>query len=562
MAFSLVPTFFVPKVKADEYMRTFSSLANDGYIWETSSSYETARNASTGTVTDGTTSICVSQYYVAFYGVLRGFLMFDTSSIPNNANITSATMSIYIWHDYTDTDFNVTIQNGQPTYPHTPLEVGDYYFAHYTGNGGSRNTTTLPGSGYWNVTLNADGLNWISLTGSTKLSLRNSNEINGYTPTDMEEVEFYALEKGEAYSPKLYITYEYTPAYQYVLYGAYNEEGARDGNISVRFYRPTQETLNFTLDGTNTTDSESAPNIFHFDLGSNFTRVYYVYSSFENIYVFKPTEPFNEYYFTVTDFYGVTNGYLETLINVNGTDRIVERWKLDVLNDIPFTLSWGHTYKLRLVCDQGTHVFGSYVAGGVTSFNLIIFEGMFPRTYPGVNVAVIARRMSATWIQTNYTDSQEITDWVLVVIQYRSGYGWLTAYSTNNTGNSQQINWYDALSQTDYIAKVTASRDGETSTWSFSCGKMPSDNPFEDLLEGLGEWPIEGKYVIGLFMVLAVLGVFSYWSMPLGCILAVMTAAFLNLIGWLNLSWNLIALAFAIGIFAWIGRAKREVREI
>jgi len=56
--------------------------------------------------------------------------------------------------------------------------------------------------------------------------------------------------------------------------------------------------------------------------------------------------------------------------------------------------------------------------------------------------------------------------------------------------------------------------------------------------------------------------VFSYLSMPLGCILATIMAGFLTYIRWLNIGWDLIALAFSIGILAAISVAKKEEREI
>jgi len=183
------------------------------------------------------------------------------------------------------------------------------------------------------------------------------------------------------------------------------------------------------------------PSVLQFHLGYNETRTYYIKDDSEEIYVFKPTAPYNTYYLTVTDFVGITNGYLETLVNVNGTHRVVERWKLDVVNDLPLTLSWGQTYQIKVVCDQGTHIFGDYVAAAIQTFNFVIIEGMFPTTYPGLDLTVKAKRMNATWIQINYTDNQEKTSWVQVVIKYKSGYSWATAYSTNNTGNTQQINW-------------------------------------------------------------------------------------------------------------------------
>jgi len=189
--------------------------------------------------------------------------------------------------------------------------------------------------------------------------------------------------------------------------------------------------------------------------------------------------------------------------------------------------------------------------------------GMFPISYPGLNVTVNAARMNETWIQANYTDSQELTTWVKIDIKHRQAFTWTTDYTQNNTGNTQQLDWKTAVANIDYVVTITALRGGETKTWTFSCPMPPvTVNPWEDLLDALGEWPIPAKNVIGLILVLMFFAVFSYYSMPLGCIVGVIIAAFLTYIGWLDLSWNLIALAGAIGVFAALAKAKREEREI
>ena len=363
-------------------------------------------------------------------------------------------------------------------------------------------------------------------------------------------------------SPARVVKYQTGVEGNYVLYGAYNEVGARDGTINVTAYHVGGGSQTFELDGSHTLYTQ--PVVLEFSLGYNQSRTYYIKDDAEEIYVFKPYEPYDIYYFSISDFIGITNGYLETLINVNGTQRVVERWSLNILNDLPFTLSWARIYQIRLVCDQGTHVFGSYMAKETKYFNLIVVQGMFPTTYPGLDLSVKAKRMNSTWIQTNYTDNDEETSWLQIQIKYKSGHSWVTAYTSSNyTVFPVQDNWYLAVSTTDYVTYVTASRDEESKTWSFSCPHVAEGtNPWDDLLDGLGDWPIPAENVIGLFLVLAVLAVSSYWSMPLGCILATIMAGFLTYIRWLNIGWDLIALAFSVGILAYIAVAKKEEREI
>jgi len=494
------------------------------------------------------------------YAVYRGFLFFDTSVILQEANITSATLSIKLETDASSTDFNITIQNGQPTYPHDPLVVGDYYYGHYGGNGGNISTSGMSTDTYYNISMTTIGRGWVTKEGWTKLCLRSSRDINSLTPTGAEDVNIYAAESGEGNSPKLYVTYEtgYTTA---TFYGAYNEQGTRDGAINVTVFRPEQGALTFELNGTYNITSEVHPRlVYEFDLGYNESRVYYWRAGvgYEDIYVFKPTSPYYTYYFTVVDYVGITNGYLETLINVNGTNRVVERWKLDVLNDLPFTLSWGHAYTIRLVSDQGTYVFGTYMAGATTSFTLTVTSDMFPPSSTHIgNVSVSVLRLDADSIQMNYSDVANETDWVWVGI-YRASDSMLF-YSTNNTGYTHQITWNSADNNTDYSVQVIAEHQTRgTLTWVFSASApFTPYNPW-NALGFLGAFPIAPNQVIGFGMVLLVFSVFSTVSAKTGIIVGILLTMVLVFVGFLDISWSWLAVTFAIAIIAVLSLAKRE----
>ena len=199
---------WTPNKKTETW--TFTSLSSDGHIRWFDTNYTTARTHLTGGIT-GTPQFVVGQTWGASkYWVYRGFLFFDTSHIPDSANVTSATLSVCISWDGSDTEFNVTVQNGQPTYPHNPLEMGDYYYLQYSGDGGKRQTDDgLSVGSYWNITLNEDGRSWINAEGTTKLCLRSNREINAVTPTGDETVTIYSLESGESSASILYATYEW-----------------------------------------------------------------------------------------------------------------------------------------------------------------------------------------------------------------------------------------------------------------------------------------------------------------------------------------------------------------
>ncbi|MFH1101064.1 MAG: DUF2341 domain-containing protein [Methanobacteriota archaeon] len=201
----------------EENNDTFYSSDSDGYISYNENNYNRAHDSSTGTINDTTNYIYIGQKYLALSGnyyIHKGYVFFDTSAIPDNAIITSATLSLYGYQDFSSyKDFDITIQSGQPTYPNDPLETSDFDYTKYSGDGGSLNTTSFITTGYNTIPLNSDGFSWINPTGTTKLCLRSSRDINqqgapGGSPIDQNEyVVVYAQEKGAGYKPKLIINY-------------------------------------------------------------------------------------------------------------------------------------------------------------------------------------------------------------------------------------------------------------------------------------------------------------------------------------------------------------------
>ena len=189
----------------------FECLSYDGRIQNSSSNYDDIWNSTTGTVYNGSGyTVNVGQYYYSLgskYYIFRGFLFFDTSTLPDKARITSVILSINITADYSTTDFLLVIQNGQPEYPHAPLIDSDYWQGHYSGNGGTLNTSLISSTNvYYNITLNSDGISWINKTGLTKLTLRSDRDIDKITPTDKEYIVINHAESG--FPAKLYVTYE------------------------------------------------------------------------------------------------------------------------------------------------------------------------------------------------------------------------------------------------------------------------------------------------------------------------------------------------------------------
>ncbi len=194
---------------------TFDSTKSDGYIYKISSSYSNAHDNTTGVVEDNMDNICIGQKFKENgYAIWRGFVFFDTSSLPDDAIITAATLSLYGYSDISDNDFDIVVQIGENydaenIYPHDPLEGGDYYCNHYSDNGGGFNTDGFSITGYNDIALNEAGINWIRNDRVTKLCLRSSRDIYNSQPTENENefIYVYSSDKGSGYQPKLTVDY-------------------------------------------------------------------------------------------------------------------------------------------------------------------------------------------------------------------------------------------------------------------------------------------------------------------------------------------------------------------
>jgi hypothetical protein len=557
--------------------RTFTSESTDGYTAKEGplASYLALQSATSATYVYGSlTHAGIGQHSSPTYVYIhRAYVPFDTSILPNGANITTAILSIYVEADYSYTDFNVTIQNGQPTYPHLPIEFADYYTGYYSGDGGTRNTTSITGTGYWNITLSPTGRSWIDVDGTTKLCLRSNKDIEAIPVGESasENIYFSTFEQGSAYTPKLYVTYE-TEGFSYVVHGPYYENGAVATCTTVVTLQIENMASNSTvLNGTDgvadtvTYSIEQAGIAFSWnisDAGMNKTRTYYLIqtATFDELWIFlpNPDEPAYLYTFFISDLAGIQDGYLSTSINVAGVNRVVEREKTDIINTIPFWMIQFDHYTLTLTCSKGTYVWGDFVAQTNTEQTLLVTPDMFAPSYPGNTVNCTCMRRNDTWIQINYTDPQNLTSWLSVSITHKEHSAWLSDYTTNVTTNPIQINWYTADSTIDYRASATALWNGTQMQWSWGLQHLgPAANPWTGLFDILGTFPFPAANLVGFIIVMFTFAAFTYVHMVAGCFIGLVVAGLLNYLGWLTIGWNLVALGFAVVILAAIVEAKR-----
>lgn len=170
-----------------------------------SDSFATVRGAGTcSTATDGTL-ILLTSTSGSTYRIHRVFLPFDTSSIPDTATITSATLDVY--RDDGVTGFNNTDTTSihvvtQTQASNTSLATSDYGNVSFTSKGSANFSSTSNGA---YITITISDLTIISTTGHTKLALLTGRDQGNSAPTGANTIGFQNRSAGNP--PKLTVGY-------------------------------------------------------------------------------------------------------------------------------------------------------------------------------------------------------------------------------------------------------------------------------------------------------------------------------------------------------------------
>lgn len=157
-------------------MATFNPTNGDSGLEYIDPTFSTARDATDAE--NGAVYIGVSRY-TNQYDFVRGFVPFDTSSIPDGATITSATLQMYVnSKDDACNDAYSYISVVQSTQASSSsLANADYDQLGTTKGSDDIDYTGVTTGAYNTWTLNATGLTWISKTGITYLGLKDGHDI-------------------------------------------------------------------------------------------------------------------------------------------------------------------------------------------------------------------------------------------------------------------------------------------------------------------------------------------------------------------------------------------------
>ena len=139
----------------------------------------------------------------------RSFFPIDTSALPDTDDISSAVFSVYGFYVLDAITLGL-VQTSQAST--TALALSDWDTCGDAINnpteGASRVAINSTSARYWDWTLNANGIGWISKTGTTKLGLRTEEDIDDSYPTvttDRRFNTYYSESAGTANDPKLVV---------------------------------------------------------------------------------------------------------------------------------------------------------------------------------------------------------------------------------------------------------------------------------------------------------------------------------------------------------------------
>jgi len=145
----------------------------------------------------------------ASFWVLRAFLTFDTSSLPDTALPVEARLMINDFFSQCSSSIAYPYLCITPGHQRDPVVVDDYARQNYeTAILGQIDYRDLPPAGPSLIDLNQTGLDHINAAGLTKYCLRAELDVVAFQPPlGNNEVRFYSAQRGPGYRPYLRIVY-------------------------------------------------------------------------------------------------------------------------------------------------------------------------------------------------------------------------------------------------------------------------------------------------------------------------------------------------------------------
>jgi hypothetical protein len=365
-------------------------------------------------------------------------------------------------------------------------------------------------------------------------------------------------------------------SYTYTITGSYLDQGQiPTANVKVAIFFSNGTSNAFYLNTTGVsvvtqvfTSNNPATHLSWAEDGQNYTRIYEFLPSqtSDTVYVCIPASflPYFYYQFSIADFYGMNNPYLETSTVISGTSRVIERKSLASQGNIEFVMQQWNSYDLSFICDEGTYT-QPFLAQNTFLNTLTILAGAFPISPYGNELYAYAQRLNGSSIQVLYSDPSNSTTWLYFEIYHQIGTYQITDYTLNTTGYSYNLIWIMGDSLTDYTVLVQAYVYGQEYDYSFTCpASTTGTNPWVGLLDSLGSWPpgLEPSQIIATAIILAFLCIGSYASVDVGCVLAWLATGILVILGWYTIAIPNFVFAGFVTFLVAFAHAKKTEREL
>ena len=391
--------------------------------------------------------------------------------------------------------------------------------------------------------------------------------------------------------------------YAYTFSGPYYDDGTSSGDtISATAYWVNNVAQHFYLTeatGSITLNSNSPITTMTWNCSSTLNETrridFQPLPTNQNftLFITNPSSPSTIYTFPITDFYGMTNPFLETQVSIGGTLYTTEQVNTNNIGSPNFIMQQYQTYTLTFNCKQGSYS-QQFTAGTTTTNTLPVLAGAFPTTnttYPEADAA----RLSPTTIGMIYADPAISTDTVNFLITHQSGATVVIDYNNTFIGTSQNNTWTQADAATSYTVTITASISNATSAygsnpqWIIIVPETVQANPWLGAFDWLGQYTPTLPYTptgwtgangqqlssgliaefVGMAIIMLFLGVGSYRSSGVTCIIAWLMSGILLYLGWWanGITGGLsaipsFALCGVIAIFITLSESKQTEREV
>lgn len=291
--------------------------------------------------------------------------------------------------------------------------------------------------------------------------------------------------------------------------------------------------------------------------------------------------PTGTYAFSLTDFYGMTNPFLQTSVSPDGVESwVVERRSMNTSSTVTFVMTQYGTYTLTIQCGEGS-ITQTFTAENVFTQDLPVLAGSFPisnSTLP----TFTAQRLNASLIGIAYADATEETNWLFVNITHKQGTIVIYDFSANDTGSSQTVLWNLADADLAYTVTGIADIGGTEKTWIVPVPKLPPENPWLGVFDWLGNengtmphvhtgFPdgmssAQIAQLVAAFLITFFLSIGSFKSAGACCVISWIVGGIMLYLGWFGggtvyASIPNFALAGVLSIIIVLTEGKDTVRE-